>query len=329
MFDTSSKELQLAMDVVRKCSGLAHNVQAGMALMGLTKSDFSPITVGDYSIQAVVSHALQESFPDDVLVAEEDASELPNQHDGKMLEVTTNFVKKIVPEATPDDVCKWIDYGKSDPASRFWILDPIDGTKGYLRGGQFAVALALIENGEVQLGILGCPNLSEDCKPEACGVGAMIVAQRGKGAWLTSLIDEGEFEQLKVSDCADVTQARLLRSLVAEHTNPGKLDELIEVLEIQAEPIQLDSMAKCAVLAAGNGELLLRLLSQKQPDYREKIWDQAAGSLVIQEAGGKITDLDGKALDFTAGRTLANNRGILASNGLLHEAALEGLHKIL
>jgi 3'(2'), 5'-bisphosphate nucleotidase len=87
----------------------------------------------------------------------------------------------------------------------------------------------------------------------------------------------------------------------------------------------LDSQAKYMLLAAGQGELYLRLLSPKQPDYREKIWDQAAGSLIIEEAGGQVTDLAGQPLDFIAGRTLANNRGILASNRLLHSAALAAL----
>jgi 3'-phosphoadenosine 5'-phosphosulfate (PAPS) 3'-phosphatase len=90
----------------------------------------------------------------------------------------------------------------------------------------------------------------------------------------------------------------------------------------------MDSQAKYAVLAAGGGDLLLRLLSSSQPNYREKIWDQAAGSLVLEEAGGQITDLDGKPLDFTTGRSLRDNRGILASNRALHAAALRALQQI-
>ena len=82
------------------------------------------------------------------------------------------------------------------------------------------------------------------------------------------------------------------------------------------------------MLATGQGDLLVRLLSSSQPDYRKKVWDQAAGSLVIQEAGGTITDLDGKPLDFTTGRTLANNRCLLASNGYPHAAALQALGQI-
>jgi 3'(2'), 5'-bisphosphate nucleotidase len=75
-------------------------------------------------------------------------------------------------------------------------------------------------------------------------------------------------------------------------------------------------------------ELLFRLISPKSPDYEEKIWDQAAGALIVEEAGGKISDLDGKALDFTQGRTLNNNRGVLASNEILHEDALEAIRSV-
>jgi 3'(2'), 5'-bisphosphate nucleotidase len=70
------------------------------------------------------------------------------------------------------------------------------------------------------------------------------------------------------------------------------------------------------------------LLSSKQPDYKEKIWDQAAGSLIVEEAGGRVSDLNGKRLDFTAGRMLLNNRGILASNSILHDEALTALREI-
>lgn len=90
----------------------------------------------------------------------------------------------------------------------------------------------------------------------------------------------------------------------------------------------MDSQAKYALLASGEADIMLRLLSPSKPHYREKIWDQAAGSLILEEAGGKISDLDGKPLDFTAGRTLGNNRGVLASNHQLHAAAINTLHTI-
>lgn len=134
--------------------------------------------------------------------------------------------------------------------------------------------------------------------------------------------------RLQVSERTDPAQARLLRSFEAGHTNVDQLSQFAAALGIQAEPVLMDSQVKYAVLAAGQGDLMLRLLSPQQPNYREKAWDQAAGSLVVEEAGGRATDLDGKPFGFSAGRELIHNRGVLVSNGRLHEAALQALKTI-
>jgi 3'(2'), 5'-bisphosphate nucleotidase len=324
--DLSCPEIQLAVGVVRRAAQLAQRVQSGMALMNLTKSDFSPATVADYAIQAVVARSLRDVFPEDILVGEEHATDLRKPEAEAMRDVVFNFVKRGYPDVTLDEALELIDRGGTAPTSgRFWVLDPVDGTKGYLRGGQYAVALALIEDGVVKLGVLGCPNLGEGCLPDICGAGALVVAAKGQGAWYTPLNEQGDFRQLSASPCADVTRARILRSLVSEHTNAEQITELMTSLGITPEAMQMDSQAKYAVLAAGEGEVLLRLLSQKQPDYRERIWDQAAGSIVVEEAGGRVTDLDGKPLDFSTGRALENNRGLLVTNGPLHDTLLEGL----
>jgi 3'(2'), 5'-bisphosphate nucleotidase len=137
-----------------------------------------------------------------------------------------------------------------------------------------------------------------------------------------------DWKQLHVSTRSNPAEARLLRSFESGHTNVDQIDLFAQALGIQANPVLMDSQAKYAVLAAGAGDLLLRLLSASKPDYKEKIWDQAAGSLVLQEAGGCISDLNGKPLDFTTGRSLLHNRGILASNGTLHAPALIALKQI-
>jgi 3'(2'), 5'-bisphosphate nucleotidase len=137
-----------------------------------------------------------------------------------------------------------------------------------------------------------------------------------------------KFSQLKVSDVSDPTQARFLRSFEAGHTNVSQLDEIGIAMAVNAEPVRLDSQAKYSILASGAGDALFRLISAKQPDYKEKIWDQAAGSIICEEAGGRVTDLDGKPLDFTQGRTLAENRGILATNSYLHKHALDAIRVV-
>jgi len=178
------------------------------------------------------------------------------------------------------------------------------------------------------VGVLGCPVLSEARQFDLLGPGCLVLAVRGQGAWTTFLAETGPFARLQVSAEGEPGRARLLRSYEAGHTNVSQVDELSQVLGSRAEPVRMDSQAKYAVLASGGGELLVRLLSPSKPDYREKIWDQAAGALVLEEAGGRITDLSGAPLDFSAGRTLARNRGVLASNGRLHPAALQALRHI-
>jgi len=326
MLNLDNPEIRFALEAVRRASQLVQTVQAELVSPAFTKDDRSPVTVADFASQALVAHLLDETFPDDPLVGEEDSRKL--RQESSTLEQVTGFVRRFIPEATPEAVCAWIDHGSAAPARRFWTLDPIDGTKGFLRSDQYAVALALVIDGAVQLGVLGCPKLSDAHRPDYDGPGSLVAAARGQGTWTSPLDGEQHWQRLCTSGLDNTSQARLLRSFESGHTNVGQIDEFVQLLGIQAEPVRMDSQAKYAVLAAGHGELLVRLLSPSQPDYREKIWDQAAGSLVIQEAGGSITDLDGRPLDFTTGRTLEHNRGVLASNGRLHATALAAMKRI-
>jgi len=328
MLDIDSQEMSFALDVVAEASELVQRVQSEMVSSTLTKDDRSPVTIADFTSQALVAARLAAAFPDDSLVGEEDASALRTPEERRRLEQITRFVADCQPQATPEKVAAWIDRGNAAPSGRFWTLDPIDGTKGFLRGEQYAVALALIIDGQVRIGVLGCPNLRDGYLPDIGGPGSLLGAQQGHGTWLKPLTGAAAFERLQVSQRSATQQARLLRSYESGHTNTDQIDEFVRDIGIEADPVRMDSQAKYAVLAAGHGDLLLRLLSPSRPDYREKIWDQAAGSLIVQEAGGQITDLDGKVLDFSTGRTLEANRGVIASNSLLHEVALTSLRLI-
>lgn len=326
MFD--SADFRFALDAVRRATELVARVRCEMAGAALAKDDRSPVTVGDFAAQAVVAQALRETFPRDALIGEESAQLLRRPEQRDLLEQVAGFARRQVPHATPESVLDWIDLGAGEPGERFWTLDPIDGTKGFLRSEQYAVCLALIEDGRVQLAAIGCPNLNVRGEARIGGRGSIYVAGRGHGAWSVPLDGDAEFVQLLVSSIDRPQETRLLRSVESGHTDAGKIEELAAALGVEADPVRMDSQVKYAVLAAGGGDALVRLLSPTRPDYKEKIWDQAAGSLVVEEAGGRVTDLDGKPLDFRHGRTLAHNRGVLATNGHLHEELLAGLKKI-
>ena len=90
--------------------------------------------------------------------------------------------------------------------------------------------------------------------------------------------------------------------------------------------IPMDSQAKHVALAAGAADLLIRF--PPTDDFHDAIWDCAAGSLLVEEAGGRVTDLDGRALDFRTGRRLVANRGLAASNRRLHEDVLSAIRRV-
>ena len=333
-------EIQFAIAAVREAAQLVRRIQREMISPALAKKDRSPVTVADFAAQVIVARLLAERFPDSVLVGEESSAMLRASDGRETLEQVTRFVQRLFPDTTPEGVCDWIDRAAGKPPATYWTLDPVDGTKGFLRGDQYAVALAYVESGQVRLGLLGCPELAEASRPSKTTAGSLVVAVRGAGTY-TQPLDrwdqsgdvplsdrDDRWEPLNVSAQREVTSARLLCSVEKAHTDPGGIGALVSSLKIAADPVPLDSQAKYALLAAGVGDVNLRLLSPSRPDYREKIWDQAAGSIVVEEAGGRVSDLDGKPLDFSQGRTLAENRGVLATNGHLHEAILAGLKQI-
>src|SRR5690606_38130199 len=120
---------------------IAQAMQCGMTPGKMTKRDLSPVTVADFAIQAFAGKRFEEAMPRAILVGEESAGELMTEDGAPTLEAITRFLQDPAPGATAEQVCAWINRGNASPADRFWTLDPIDGTKGYLRGGQFAIAL--------------------------------------------------------------------------------------------------------------------------------------------------------------------------------------------
>ncbi len=322
--------LTSGITAVKKASRVIRQIQQDLTITALNKEDKSPVTVADFAAQAIISRHLSQALPHFKLVGEEDSASLHTSDNTDFLPLIHQYTQVVFPTATTSEVGEWIDLGKSSPEGDFWTLDPVDGTKGFLRQDQFAIALAYISSGIVQIGILACPNLTQASQPEKDGEGSLLYATRGHGCWTVPLFSgDPQPEQLHVSEQTHLSKAVMLGSYEGSHTNPEKIAEFLQKSNNEIPTFRLDSQAKYAILASGHADILLRLLSPQNLDYREKIWDQAAGSIILEEAGGRITDLFGKPLDFTQGRTLAGNRGILATNGLIHEKALQILAEII
>ena len=130
-----------------------------------------------------------------------------------------------------------------------------------------------------------------------------------------------------VSEVMETSGANFCESVESGHSDQSQSAQIARQLGITREPARMDSQCKYGALSRGEADIYLRLPVRK--DYQEKIWDHAAGDLVVREAGGIVTDVDGKRLDFSCGRLLSRNRGVIASNGRIHAQVLEAVQRVL
>ncbi|KAL9070565.1 MAG: hypothetical protein Q9157_005769 [Trypethelium eluteriae] len=347
-----AQELQIALLAVQRATLLTKRVFHEKAKGTASKDDKSPVTIGDFGAQALIISALRHSFPGDEIVAEEEASAL-RENEGLRSQIwelvkTTKLNDTsaeeqlgggIKDEAAMLDI---IDEGKSKGGAkgRIWAIDPIDGTKGFLRGGQYAVCLGLMVDGDVKVGVLGCPNLPVDDsvsldtkagvdQSDEEGKGVLFGAVQGQGA-TSRPMSTGRLQGSKpihMKRVEDITQATFCESVEAGHSSQDDAAKIAQKLGIAKPSVRMDSQAKYGSIARGAGDLYLRLPVRK--DYQEKIWDHAAGDLIVREAGGVVTDVEGSRLDFSVGRTLAENKGVIAAPKAVHPQVLDAVKSVL
>jgi 3'(2'), 5'-bisphosphate nucleotidase len=134
-------------------------------------------------------------------------------------------------------------------------------------------------------------------------------------------LSNGEPQPIQTSN-ANEAFFRLAESVESRHGNLPLQEAIAQSVGLNAPVLHLDSQAKYGVVARGEAALYIRLLSPEFLEKREYTWDHAAGAIVVEEAGGRVTDMHGQPLDFSFGTKLLNNQGIIASNGAIHEAVL-------
>ncbi|MEO1593025.1 MAG: 3'(2'),5'-bisphosphate nucleotidase [Cyanobacteria bacterium J06632_22] len=311
------KEKEVAIAAVTAATVICQQVRGGITPEAIEKKDKSPVTIADFGAQAIVCKVLNEVFPSDPVVGEETATELATPELAEQLSKVTHYVQAVLPEATNKNVIDWINHGNGEVSPRYWTLDPIDGTKGFLRGDQYAVALAMVEEGDIKVGVLGCPALTIGDYN-----GVLFVAVRGEGAVMMAL-DGSNPQKIAVTTEPDSGNFRFVESV--EHGDKELHASIAEAVGIKSDSVRMDSQAKYGAVASGEAVLYLRLPSAKYPNYKEKIWDHAAGVLITEEAGGRVTDMHGRTLDFSKAARLNDNRGIVVSNGVIHDQVLTAL----
>nr|GMD05239.1 PAP-specific phosphatase HAL2-like [Ipomoea batatas] len=369
--DKYSRELGVAVRAVHMACLLCQNVQENLISQGSqqvhSKDDNSPVTIADWSVQATVSWVLSEAFGSEniSIVAEEDVEELSQAGATGLLDGVVKTVNECLADAprfgltapalalSAEEVLEAINRCNPSGAksSRFWVLDPVDGTLGFVRGDQYAIALALIEDGVPVLGVLGCPNypmkkewlqyhngyqriLSRLSSPtsESWDKGCVIYARRGSGnAWMQPLLrGEKKFiwpnsaAQIEVSSIDNPALATFCEPVEKANSSHSFTAGLAHSVGLRNQPLRVYSMVKYAAIARGDAEVFMKFA---RAGYKEKIWDHAAGVVIIEEAGGMVTDARGNPLNFSEGIYLEGlDRGIIAcSKATLHEKIISAV----
>ncbi|KAG6544239.1 hypothetical protein Mapa_014342 [Marchantia paleacea] len=368
------KELEVAVRAVQLSCILSQRIQQRV-LRNEENTDFkkdrSLVTVADWGVQAVVSWVLSQAFQgkEIPMIAEEDTTGLRGMEKIDLLQRVVGAVNEclqhagIVGVSPPErplgaiDVLKAINKGSAEggPKGRYWVLDPVDGTLGFVRGDQYALALALIEDGQVVLAVLGCPNFPlrkqwlvhhhryyriasrlHPPSPSKWHKGLILSATKGAGEVLMEplVVNSDGVPQwdvtgqmvttVSVSSIDDPAKATFCEPFEKANSSHSFTAGLAEHLGLRNRPLRVYSMAKYAAIARGDAEIFMKFA---KAGYREKIWDHAAGVLIVQEAGGVVTDAGGKPLDFSQGRFLENlDRGIIACSGkTLHDKLLKAV----
>ncbi len=329
--------LAAARDAVLLAAAACRRAQAEItSVRAATKDDKSPVTVADFAAQAVVAAALAEAlgpwFAEVGLVAEEDPAFLRAPERAAYLEATVEVARAVRPELTAERLLAALEatgHGQGGTGA-FFTLDPIDGTKGFLRGQQYAIALAFVEGGTPVVGALACPNLARDADADvvvADPEGSLYFAQRGGGTQEIPCVAASNGAARAVPRAgALVRPIRVTASVEKAHSNVSDTDRVIAAVGADPAVVRLDSSAKYAVVARGQADAYLRLPTRA--DYVERIWDHAAGVVVAEEAGARVTDIAGRPLEFGHGRGLERNRGVVVAHPDAHPRLIAAIAEL-
>jgi len=185
----------------------------------------------------------------------------------------------------------------------------------------------------IVLAAMGCPNLpyhGEPGDPSAGSpIGVLFIAERDSGARMMPLFEaiaDDAGEPITAATPATTAEARYAESVEAAHSNQSDAARIGAALGITAEPVRLDSQTKYAMVARGDASIYLRV---PRGDYRENIWDHAAGLLIVEEAGGRVSDVEGRPFDITTGQRMTDNRGAVVAAASIHDEVVAAVRGVL
>jgi len=190
---------------------------------------------------------------------------------------------------------------------RVWMIDPLDGTNGFIDGnGDFAVQIGLTEDGQCVLGVVLQPL-----------TGVLYHAVSGQGTWI--IRPDLKPERAAVSDQNELSLMRLAAS--RSHRSP-RMDQVVKAFRVKQE------------IRRGSVGIKVGLIIEQQCDLyvhlspRTKQWDTCAPEIILTEAGGRVTDLFGRPLEYNSPE-VQNRNGIIATNGVAHDRVVNALAPLL
>lgn len=272
--ETYDRELRVACELARAAgAAILEHYEGPLNIKQKTSADdIEPVTQADTIANDLIVNRLKREFPDDGILAEESID-------------TEHRLEK----------------------SRVWMVDPLDGTNGFIDGnGDFAVQIGLSEAGRCALGVVYQPL-----------PGVLYRAVRGYGTW----IERPNFEPQRatVSQNRDLSQMRLAAS--RSHRSP-RMNKVVEQFGFKEE-VQRGSVGiKIGLIIEQQCDVYIHLSS------RTKQWDTCAPEVILTEAGGRLTDLFGYPLNYNV-PDVQNQNGLVASNSVSHDQIITTLAPLL
>jgi len=267
-------ELRIALELAREAGAAILDLYEGPLVIEQKSEvhDHEPVTQADKLANELIVGRLSTEFPDDGILAEE----------------SVDTVRRL---------------GKS----RVWMIDPLDGTSGFIDGnGDFAVQIGLAIEGESVLGVVYQPL-----------TGVLYRAVRGAGTWVERF--RFEPERVQVSTHGELSTMRLAAS--RSHRSP-RMDRVVKAFGLKEEVNRGSVGIKVGLIVEQQCDLYVHLSPQT------KQWDTCAPEIILSEAGGRLTDLFGQPLSYNRS-DLSNRNGIVASNGIAHDRIIQSLAPLL
>ncbi|HEX6624228.1 MAG TPA: 3'(2'),5'-bisphosphate nucleotidase CysQ [Pyrinomonadaceae bacterium] len=271
-------ELRVVLELARAAGAAALGYYGGPLRVEHKEEFDEPVTQADRAVNELIVRALGESFPADGILAEES-----------------------------------VDTKARLGRERVWMVDPLDGTKGFIAGtGDFAVQIGLAEAGESVLGVVYAP-----------ATDVMYWAARGRGAWVERPVEteasSSRVERLRVSGNTDLQSMRLAES--RSHRGP-KMDTVVRALGIREEIKSHSVGIKVGLIVERQCDVYIHLSG------KTKQWDTCAPEAILREAGGLMTDLWGEPLRYNTPDVL-NRHGLVSTNGVVHTTVVGRIRPLL